>query len=274
MTDYNETENHASDVVNVEEFLFGGVTGEKADDAEGDFPVGGAAEEVAAGDGTDDAGDTETAQGPEAEADTDTPADEPDVADNDDDAGEQPAPGETEATDELKVVLSIRGNRATIGVQRPSADPHIESFDDPDLFGLADEFPAVVARARARWEEEPMHPGLRQARSPDPAAEPAPAGSVPGRNHRGGSGSGTAAATRDAAAVLGRAARGQHTGGGCRMAVSFPSRPYVRPFLRLRSARPGARAMCAALLRFNRRATRPSGLRARWHPARRGCARW
>ncbi|MDE2843821.1 MAG: hypothetical protein OXN21_10625, partial [Chloroflexota bacterium] len=42
-------------------------------------------------------------------------------------------------------------------VQRPSADPHIESFDDPDLFGLADEFPAVVARAKARWEEEPLH---------------------------------------------------------------------------------------------------------------------
>ena len=158
MTDYNETESHSPDVVNVEEFLFGGVNEETADDAEGDFPVGGAAEEVAAGDATDDAGDAETAQVPEAEADTDTPADEPDVADNDDDAGEQPAPGETEATDELKAVLSIRGNRATIGVQRPSADPHIEVFDDPDLFGLADELPAVVARAQAIWEEEPMHP--------------------------------------------------------------------------------------------------------------------
>ena len=158
MTDYNETGNHASDVVNVEEFLFGGVNGETADDAEGDFPVGGAAEEVAAGDATDGAGDTETAQGPEAEADTDTPADEPYVADNDDDAGEQPAPGETEAPDELKAVLSIRGNRATIGVQQPSADPHIEVFEDTDLFGLADEFPAVVARARARWEEEPRYP--------------------------------------------------------------------------------------------------------------------
>ena len=55
-------------------------------------------------------------------------------------------------------MLFIRGNRATIGVQSPSADPHIESFDDPDLFGLADQFPAVVARAKARWEEEPRHP--------------------------------------------------------------------------------------------------------------------
>ena len=75
-----------------------------------------------------------------------------------DDGGEQPATAETETTDELKVVLSIRGGRAVIGVQQPSADPHIESFDDTDLFGLADEFPAVVARARARWEEEPRYP--------------------------------------------------------------------------------------------------------------------
>ena len=56
----------------------------------------------------------------------------------------------------MKVVLSIRGGRVVIGVQRPSADPHIESFDAPDLFRLADHLPAVVARAR--WEEEPMHP--------------------------------------------------------------------------------------------------------------------
>ena len=127
MTDETGTENHPPDVVNVEEFLFGVVTEETADEA----------------------GDMETAGEPDGDTET---ADEPD------DAGEQPAPAETEATEELKVVLSIRGGRATIGVRRPSADPHIETFDDPDLFGLADEFPAVVTRARARWEEEPKYP--------------------------------------------------------------------------------------------------------------------
>lgn len=45
-----------------------------------------------------------------------------------------------------------------IGVQQLLADPHIESFDDTDLFGLADQFPSVVARAKTRREEEPMHP--------------------------------------------------------------------------------------------------------------------
>jgi len=156
MTDETGTEDQHADLVNVEEFLFGGVTEETADAAPAE-----ADEELPAGDAhaTDDTGDPVAGEGPDAEADA--PADEPDVADDADDAdpdGQQPAPAETETAEELKVVLSIRGGRAIIGVQQPSADPHIEVFDDPDLFGLADEFPAVVARAKARWEEEPMHP--------------------------------------------------------------------------------------------------------------------
>ena len=151
MIDETGTEDQHADLVNVEEFLFGGATDETADDDPAD-----AAGELSAGDVADDGGELEIAQG--TDADTDAPADEPEVADDADPDGQHPSPAETETTDELKVVLSIRGNRATIGVQRPEADPHIESFDDPDLFGLADEFPAVVARAKARWEEEPMHP--------------------------------------------------------------------------------------------------------------------
>ena len=57
-----------------------------------------------------------------------------------------------------KVVLAIKDGRATIGVQGPSSDPHIESFDGPDLSGLAQEVPAVIERARARWEDEPKYP--------------------------------------------------------------------------------------------------------------------
>ena len=147
MIDANETEEHAPDVVSAEEFLFGGVTEETADDApaevDGEVPAGGA---------TDDADDVETSREPDCDTQT---GEEPDAAA---DAGEQPTPGETETSQELKVVLTIRGSRATIGVRCPSADPHIESFNNPDLFGLADEFPAVVARAKARWEEEPRHP--------------------------------------------------------------------------------------------------------------------
>ena len=45
-------------------------------------------------------------------------------------------------------------------------DPHIESFDDHDLSGLAQEAPAVVERARARWEDEPKHPAHVRPVSP------------------------------------------------------------------------------------------------------------
>ena len=65
--------------------------------------------------------------------------------------------GESNPAEDLKVVVSIRGCSATIGVQRPSSDPHIESFDDPDLSGLAREVTAVIERARARWEDAPRY---------------------------------------------------------------------------------------------------------------------
>ena len=75
-----------------------------------------------------------------------------------DDAGEQAAGDATEASEDLKVVVSIKGGRATIGVQQPSSDPHIETFDDRDLAGLTQETLAVVERARARWEDAPKYP--------------------------------------------------------------------------------------------------------------------
>ena len=75
-----------------------------------------------------------------------------------DDAGEQAAGDATEASEDLKVVVSIKDGRATIGVQQPSSDPHIETFDDPDLTGLAQEALAVIERAKAKWEDEPKYP--------------------------------------------------------------------------------------------------------------------
>ena len=78
-----------------------------------------------------------------------------------DDSGE-----ETPQSENLKVVVSIKGGRATIGVQRPSADPHIETFEGHDLSGLAQEVPAVTERAKARWEDMPKHPAYERPASP------------------------------------------------------------------------------------------------------------
>ena len=56
------------------------------------------------------------------------------------------------------MVVSVKDGRATIGVQQPSSDPHIEAFDDGDLAGLTREALAVIERARAKWEEAPKYP--------------------------------------------------------------------------------------------------------------------
>ena len=62
--------------------------------------------------------------------------------------------------------MSIKEGRATIGVQRPSSDPHIESFDDHDLSELTQEALAVVERARAKWEDEPKYPAHERPAPP------------------------------------------------------------------------------------------------------------
>ena len=150
MTDESGTEIHPSDVVSAEEFLFGHATDDTPADVGGELPAGDAADDAPV-----DVDEEQDADGETAE--------EPDVADG---GGVQPAQGETETTEELKVVVSIRGDRATIGVQQPSADPHIESFDDLDLAGLALEVPAVIERARARWEDEPRYPAHERPAPP------------------------------------------------------------------------------------------------------------
>ena len=78
---------------------------------------------------------------------------------------------EASPSEELKVVVSIKDGRATIGVQRPSSDPHIESFDEPGLSRLAGSVAAVLERARARWENEPKYP-THERPAPPPRRRP------------------------------------------------------------------------------------------------------
>ncbi len=110
----------------------------------------------------DAADDTEAAVADEQDANEESAQE----AQGSDDASEQDAGDDTGASEDLKVVVSIKGGRATIGVQQPSSDPHIESFDDADLSGLTQEVPAVIERARAKWEDEPKHPAHEKPAPP------------------------------------------------------------------------------------------------------------
>ena len=142
MPDENGTGKTRSDAPSVDDDLFGDAAAHKTAAAvdEQDSDAENAPEQQAAGDaGEKVAGNNEAKQDAQGSDDAEAEA-------------------EAASTDDLKVVLSIKGGRAVIGVQRPSADPHIETFDDLDETGLMTEVPAVIERARARWEDTPKHP--------------------------------------------------------------------------------------------------------------------
>ena len=128
MPDDNGTETTRSDAPSVDESLFGE-----------------AAEDAAAAVAEEQDADEETAQDPQ---------------------GADDAEAQDGAPEDLKVVVSIKGGRATIGVQQPSSDPHIESFDDHDPSELAQEVPAVIERARVKWEDEPKYPAHERPAPP------------------------------------------------------------------------------------------------------------
>ena len=81
-------------------------------------------------------------------------------------ADEQDAGDETGSSEDLRVLVSVKGGRATIGVQQPSSDPYIESFDYRDLSGLTQEVSAVIERPRVKWEEAPKHPAYERPAPP------------------------------------------------------------------------------------------------------------
>ena len=83
-----------------------------------------------------------------------------------DDAEGEAGASETDAPEDLKVVVSIKGGRATIGVQQPLVGPahRVLRRPRPDRAGAGG--PGGGRKAKARWEDEPKQPGPRQTRSP------------------------------------------------------------------------------------------------------------
>ena len=153
MPDETGTETTRPDTPSADDSLFG----DAADD-----PAAAPAEEQDSHEETErdgqDTADGATAQEPEGAGDAgDGTAEDPQGSGD----AETDAPGEG-----LRVVVSIKGGRATIGVQQPSSDPHIESFDGLDESGLTQEVAAVIERARARWEENPKHPAYERPAPP------------------------------------------------------------------------------------------------------------
>lgn len=63
----------------------------------------------------------------------------------------------SDESDEIKVVITMKGTRGFIGVQAPDCDPAFELFEG-DLKVALERVPSLVEEARSRWAEAPRNP--------------------------------------------------------------------------------------------------------------------
>ena len=59
--------------------------------------------------------------------------------------------------DEVKVVIALKGNKGSIGVQSPKCDPVFTTFDG-DLGLALERVPELVEEARQKWDTNPTYP--------------------------------------------------------------------------------------------------------------------
>lgn len=80
-----------------------------------------------------------------------------------------------QASDELKVVILLKGNRAMVGVQSPDCDPIFTTLEG-DMAAALSQVPALVESANAKWDAHPRNP---KADLPEPPPSSTPARSQP-----------------------------------------------------------------------------------------------
>lgn len=74
---------------------------------------------------------------------------------------------------DLKLVISLKGGRASVGVQAPECDPLFFGIEG-DLGVVLNGVPGFVEEARRRWETNKLNPEC-ETPLPSQAAPPAPA---------------------------------------------------------------------------------------------------
>jgi len=77
---------------------------------------------------------------------------------------------------ELKVVISLKGEKGSIGVQSPDCDPIFITFKG-DLNEALGKVPELVAQAEEKWDQNPRYPKTKQELiqpAPTPSPRPQP----------------------------------------------------------------------------------------------------
>ena len=70
-------------------------------------------------------------------------------------------------SDELKIVVTIRGNRAFVGIQAPECDPVLYLVEG-DLPAIMGGIPGLVEQAREKWASNPRYPKCETKLEPPP----------------------------------------------------------------------------------------------------------
>ncbi|MBI4284523.1 MAG: hypothetical protein HY670_01305 [Chloroflexi bacterium] len=75
-------------------------------------------------------------------------------------------------SEEMKIVIALKGNTASIGIQSPGCDPVFARVEG-DLTAVLQSIPGLVEDARRRWEANQRYPKCETVLSP-PAPAPTP----------------------------------------------------------------------------------------------------
>jgi hypothetical protein len=71
-------------------------------------------------------------------------------------------------SDELKIVIALKGAVASVGVQAPNCDP-VFSMHQGDLPAVLQMVPAMVEEAHRRWDSNPRYPKCETKLEPPPS---------------------------------------------------------------------------------------------------------
>ncbi|MBI2851421.1 MAG: hypothetical protein HYX80_10380 [Chloroflexi bacterium] len=88
------------------------------------------------------------------------------------------APNTEKPSNELKVVIILKANKAMLGVQSPDCDPVYKTMEG-DLAAVLKVVPILVADARLKWSAAPRYPKADLPKPTAPATTTPPATSKP-----------------------------------------------------------------------------------------------
>ena len=84
-----------------------------------------------------------------------------------------------EPSDELKVVITMKGDRSIVGIQSPECDPVFTPLEG-GLDAVLARVPALVKSANEKWDANPKNPKtVRPEPPPEPEPAPRPAAAKP-----------------------------------------------------------------------------------------------